>query len=115
MHYDVIQVKPLGHLRLAISFRDGLRGEVELRESHLYGVFEALKDPELFQHVHCNQGFVEWPARQAGSRPRRRSSPTRSSDGLSCGPDRLRAAWRARCPHAAARGSGHARTRRTRP
>ena len=61
MYYDVIQVKPLGHLRLAIWFQDGLSGEVELRESHLYGVFEALKDPEIFQQVHCDQGFVEWP------------------------------------------------------
>jgi hypothetical protein len=61
MHYDVIQVKPLGHLRLAVWFQDGLSGEVELRESHLYGVFEALKDPEIFQQVHCEQGFVEWP------------------------------------------------------
>ena len=61
MHYDVIQVKPLGHLRLAVWFQDGLSGEVELRESHLYGVFEALKDPEIFQQVHCEHGFVEWP------------------------------------------------------
>jgi hypothetical protein len=61
MHYDVVQVKPLGHLRLAVWFQDGLSGEVELRESHLYGVFEALKDPEIFQPVHCEQGFVEWP------------------------------------------------------
>jgi Protein of unknown function (DUF2442) len=61
MHYDVVQVKPLGHLRLAVRFQDGLNGEVELRESHLYGVFEALKDPEIFQQVHCEQGFVEWP------------------------------------------------------
>ena len=61
MDYDVIQVKPLGHLRLAVWFRDGLSGEVEFRESHLYGVFEALKDPEFFQQVHCKQGFVEWP------------------------------------------------------
>jgi Protein of unknown function (DUF2442) len=61
MHYDVIQVKPLGHLRLAVWFQDGLSGEVELRESHLYGVFEALKDPEIFQQVYCDQGFVEWP------------------------------------------------------
>jgi Protein of unknown function (DUF2442) len=51
----------LGHLRLAVWFRDGLSGEVEFRESHLYGVFEALKDPELFQQVRCEQGFVEWP------------------------------------------------------
>ena len=61
MHYDVVQVKPLGHLRLAVWFQDGLSGEVELREAHLYGVFEALKDPELFQQVRCEQGFVEWP------------------------------------------------------
>jgi len=61
MHYDIVQVKPLGHLRLAVWFQDGLSGEVELRESHLYGVFEALKDPELFQQVRCEQGFVEWP------------------------------------------------------
>ena len=47
MHYDVIQVKPLGHLRLAVWFQDGLSGEVEPRESHLYGVFEALRDPEM--------------------------------------------------------------------
>ena len=61
MDYDVIQVKPLDHLRLAVWFRDGLNGEVELRESFLYGVFEVLKDPEFFQQVHCKQGFVEWP------------------------------------------------------
>lgn len=61
MHYDVVQVKPVGHLRLAVWFQDGLSGEVELRELHLYGVFEALKDPEIFQQVHCEQGFVEWP------------------------------------------------------
>ena len=61
MHYDVIQVKPLGYLRLAVWFKDGLSGEVELRESHLYGVFEALKDPAVFRQVHCAQGFVEWP------------------------------------------------------
>jgi hypothetical protein len=48
MHYDVVQVKPLGHLRLVVWFQDGLSGEVELRESHLYGVFETLKEPEIF-------------------------------------------------------------------
>jgi len=61
MHYDVMQVKPVGHLRLAVWFKDGLIGEVELRESHLYGVFEALKDPAFFRQVRCEQGFVEWP------------------------------------------------------
>ena len=61
MEYDVVSVRPLGHLRLAVHFADGLRGEVELRDSFLYGVFEALKDPDLFAQVRCDHGFVEWP------------------------------------------------------
>jgi hypothetical protein len=61
MHYDVVSVKPLKHLRLAVRFADGVTGEVVFKESHLYGVFEALKDPALFTQVRCDQGFVEWP------------------------------------------------------
>jgi hypothetical protein len=61
MHYDVVSVKPLGHLRLAVRFADGLVGEVVIKESHLHGVFEVLKDPELFAQARCDNGFVEWP------------------------------------------------------
>jgi hypothetical protein len=61
MHYDVIDVEPVGHLRLAVRFADGLSGHVEFKESHLYGVFEALRDSKLFEEVHCRNGFVEWP------------------------------------------------------
>lgn len=61
MYYDVKYVEPKGHLKLRVVFEDGLQGEVEFRESHLYGVFEALKSPELFNQVHCESGFVEWP------------------------------------------------------
>lgn len=57
----VVSVQVLGHLRLAVRFRDGLSGEVILKESHLLGVFEALKDPALFAQVSCSEGFVEWP------------------------------------------------------
>jgi hypothetical protein len=61
MHYKVVSVKPLEHLRLAVRFADGLSGEVVFKESHLYGVFEALKDPSLFAQARCDEGFVEWP------------------------------------------------------
>jgi uncharacterized protein DUF2442 len=57
----VIAVRVLDHLRLAVQFRDGLKGEVILKDSHLRGVFEALKDPALFAEVSCEDGFVEWP------------------------------------------------------
>jgi hypothetical protein len=57
----VISVKPLEHLRLAVRFADGLTGEVVIKQTHLFGVFEALKDPTLFAQAHCRNGFVEWP------------------------------------------------------
>jgi hypothetical protein len=61
MKYDVIEVTPVKHLHLKVTFRDGLRGEVKIMESHLNGVFEALKNPVVFNNVNCAHGFVEWP------------------------------------------------------
>lgn len=61
MHYHVVSVEPVEHLRLAVRFADGLSGEVVLKESHLYGVFGALADPGVFAKVHCRNGYVEWP------------------------------------------------------
>lgn len=51
-----VSVRPLEHLRLTVRFADGLSGDVVLKESHLYGVFEALKDPRLF--AECIAGRV---------------------------------------------------------
>jgi hypothetical protein len=61
MNYDVIEVLPVEHLHLNVKFRDGLSGEVIFKESHLYGVFAALKSPGIFAKVNCEHGFVEWP------------------------------------------------------
>jgi hypothetical protein len=61
MPYKVVSVRPLERLRLAVRFADGLSGDMVLKESHLCGVFEALKDTRLLAEVHCRQGFVEWP------------------------------------------------------
>jgi hypothetical protein len=58
---DVVTVERLEHLRLRVTFRDGLSGEVVFRDSHLTGVFEPLRDPGLFAQVRCDQGFVSWP------------------------------------------------------
>jgi hypothetical protein len=58
---SVKKVEPVGHLRLSVTFNDGTTGEVVLKESHLHGVFEALRDPQVFSKVSCNRGFVEWP------------------------------------------------------
>lgn len=59
--FDVVSVTVLPPRRLAVRFADGLSGEVDIRDSHLYGVFAALKDPALFAQARCDQGFVAWP------------------------------------------------------
>jgi hypothetical protein len=59
--FDVVSVEVLPERRLAVQFADGLSGEVAIRDSHLFGVFAALKDPALFKQVHCAEGFVAWP------------------------------------------------------
>jgi len=61
MSYNVIDVKPVGHLHLKVTFKDGLSGDVVLRKSHLTGVFSSLQDPSIFAKVSCSHGFVEWP------------------------------------------------------
>ncbi len=61
MYYDVTEARALEHLRLAVRFRDGVSGEVVFKPSHLFGVFEALKDPTVFAKVTCEDGFVSWP------------------------------------------------------
>jgi hypothetical protein len=61
MNYDVIAVTPLDHLALAVRFADGLEGQVRFEPSHLHGVFAALKNPETFRQVRCDEGFVAWP------------------------------------------------------
>jgi hypothetical protein len=48
-------------MNLNVKFRDGLNGDVIFKESHLNGVFEALKNPDIFSKVNCENGFVEWP------------------------------------------------------
>lgn len=61
MYFDVIAVARVEHLRLRVTFRDGLSGEVIFQDSHLTGVFEPLRDPRVFAQVRCDHGFVWWP------------------------------------------------------
>ncbi len=42
MNYRVVSVRPLEHLRLEVRFADGLSDDVVFKETHPYGVFEAL-------------------------------------------------------------------------
>ena len=61
MYFDVIEAKITRHLEFAVNFSDGLTGAVKILPSHLYGVFEALKDTEFFKQLTVTDSFVTWP------------------------------------------------------
>ena len=58
---DVVCVKVVAPLTLFVEFDDGVKGEVRFEDSHLYGVFEKLRDSEFFAQVAILHGAVSWP------------------------------------------------------
>ena len=61
MEWNVVSVRPIPPLKLAVRFSDGTEGTVRFEPSHLKGVFEALQDPEVFRQVRIDLGAVTWP------------------------------------------------------
>lgn len=61
MDWDVVHVQTIAHLALRVEFADGTAGRVQFEPSHLTGVFEALKNPELFEQASIEDGAVVWP------------------------------------------------------
>jgi hypothetical protein len=59
--WDVVKVEAVGPLTLSIEFEDGLKGQVRFELSHLFGVFEKLKDSAYFEQVGIAHGTVSWP------------------------------------------------------
>jgi hypothetical protein len=61
MNWDVVSVKPVSPLVLSVLFKDGTEGRVRFESSHLTGVFEALKQPDVFLRARVEEGAVTWP------------------------------------------------------
>lgn len=61
MNWNVVSVEPTSALEIAVTFADGTEGKVRFESSHLSGVFEALKAPEVFRQVRVEEGAVTWP------------------------------------------------------
>jgi len=61
MNWNVVSVKPKPPLALAVRFCDGTEGTVRFETSHLTGVFEPLRDPEVFCQARVECGTVTWP------------------------------------------------------
>jgi hypothetical protein len=61
MHWNVISVQPVAPFVLAVRFADGAEGKVRFEDSHLNGVFAALKAPDVFRQASVVDGAVTWP------------------------------------------------------
>jgi len=61
MEWSVVGVEAKPPLAHAVRFADGPEGLVRFEPSHLAGVFEALKDPEIFRQARVECGAVTWP------------------------------------------------------
>lgn len=61
MYFNIIDAKITKHLEFVVTFADGLSGAVKILPSHLYGVFEKLKDPDFFDQLDFADGFATWP------------------------------------------------------
>ncbi len=60
---DITAVRVVRHEVVALTFEDGLEGEVDLR-GHLWGpVFERVRTPEGFTEVYVDEetGTITWP------------------------------------------------------
>lgn len=61
---DVVAVEVLGQYRLALTFDEGERREIDLEPLLAFtGVFEPLKDEDYFRQVRVNAdvGTIVWP------------------------------------------------------
>jgi hypothetical protein len=62
--WHVIEVRVVSDHAIAVRFRDGTQGEVDLTHlltAHSPGVFAALRDPVVFRQVYLDHGAVTWP------------------------------------------------------
>lgn len=61
---DVVEARPAGGLRLAVTFDDGIRGEIDIAGIVTFdGVFAPLKSQSEFDRVFVNRelGSISWP------------------------------------------------------
>jgi hypothetical protein len=62
MNPKVRAVTPLENYRLLVEFSNGERRTFDLSPYLTKGVFERLRDPELFKGVRVVAGSLEWPS-----------------------------------------------------
>jgi hypothetical protein len=49
-----------GGYKIALTFNDGVKKTVDLKNHHFKGVFEPLKNIENFRNFHLSDWTIEW-------------------------------------------------------
>ena len=61
MYWDIVSVAVTNKHTLQVSFKDGLKGELEFKDSFFEGVFSDLTYEENFNQVTIEHGAITWP------------------------------------------------------
>jgi hypothetical protein len=62
MLHEVVRVTALPHYRLAVEFRDGISGTIDLSGDLEGEIFEPLRDEGFFRQVSVDKyGAITWP------------------------------------------------------
>ena len=62
MLYEVVRVRALPNYRLAVEFRDGVSGTIDLSGELEGEIFEPLRDEALFRQAKVDEfGAIAWP------------------------------------------------------
>ena len=60
MYASVIKVTPNEEYQLFVEFNNGQKGILDMKPYLNFGVFNQIKDPEVFKTVHVAFDTVEW-------------------------------------------------------
>jgi Protein of unknown function (DUF2442) len=79
--WDVIDVQVVAPLTLAVEFENGVKGRVRFETDFLTGFFAKLNDPDYFDQVGIQDGYVSWPNEEPDLSPSRMYEEIVANDG----------------------------------
>jgi hypothetical protein len=57
----VIQIQVLNATTIVVHFSDGLHGSIDFSDLFSFGLFSALRDPNVFYQAQISFGTLQWP------------------------------------------------------
>lgn len=60
MYFNVKKLNVINNESILVTFEDNQKGKVVIQQSWFTGVFEPLKDIEIFKKAFVNMGAVSW-------------------------------------------------------